>query len=36
MRTHIDYLVLGPFLVSKTVQPRWEEWTEWQKEYQLD
>jgi carbamoyltransferase len=36
MRTHIDYLVLGPFLVSKTAQPEWKESTEWQKEYQLD
>jgi carbamoyltransferase len=36
MRTHIDYLVLGPFLVSKTAQPEWKETTEWQKEYQLD
>jgi carbamoyltransferase len=36
MRTHIDYLVLGPFLVSKTTQPEWKETTEWQKEFQLD
>jgi carbamoyltransferase len=36
MRTHIDYLVLGPFLVSKAAQTEWKESTEWQKEYQLD
>jgi carbamoyltransferase len=36
MRTHIEYLVLGPFLVSKTAQPEWKESMEWQKEYQLD
>jgi carbamoyltransferase len=36
MRTHIDYLVLGPFLASKTAQPEWKETTKWQKEYQLD
>jgi carbamoyltransferase len=36
MRTHIDYLVLGPFLVSKQAQPKWEEKAEWQKEFVLD
>jgi carbamoyltransferase len=36
MRTHIDYLVLGPFLLEKTVQPKWEEKKEWQREFQLD
>ncbi len=36
MRTHIDYLVLGRFLVAKEVQTEWKEVTEWQKEYQLD
>jgi carbamoyltransferase len=37
MRTHIDYLVLGPFLLTKTDQPEWkEEPAEWQKEFQLD
>jgi carbamoyltransferase len=36
MRTHIDYLVLGSFLVSKAAQPEWKESTEWQQEYQLD
>jgi carbamoyltransferase len=36
MRTHIDYLVLGPFLLSKAAQPEWKESAEWQKEFQLD
>jgi carbamoyltransferase len=36
MRTHIDVLVLGPFLVEKTQQPEWEEKTDWRKEFQLD
>src|SRR2546426_1100016 len=36
MRTHIDYLVLGPLLLDKAAQPEWKETTEWQKEFQLD
>ena len=36
MRTHIDALVLGPFLLDKSQQPEWKEDTEWQKEFQLD
>jgi carbamoyltransferase len=36
MRTHIDYLVLGSFLLSKARQPEWKEASEWQKEFQLD
>ena len=36
MRTHIDHLVLGPFLVDKTRQPAWKEGAEWQREFQLD
>src|SRR2546422_4919020 len=36
MRTHIDYLVLGPLLLDKAAQPEWRETTEWQKEFQLD
>jgi carbamoyltransferase len=36
MRTHIDYLVLGPFLLDKAAQPQWKETSEWQKEFQLD
>jgi carbamoyltransferase len=36
MRTHIDHLVLGPFLLDKTAQPKWEEKQAWQQEFQLD
>ena len=36
MRTNIDYLVLGPFLLDKRAQPQWTETEEWQKEFQLD
>jgi carbamoyltransferase len=36
MRTHLDYLVLGPFLLDKTAQPHWKEDAEWEKEFQLD
>ena len=36
MRTHIDYLVLGPFLLDKAQQPEWKESGEWQREFQLD
>jgi carbamoyltransferase len=36
MRTHIDYLVVGPFLMSKADQPEWKEEGDWRKEFQLD
>jgi carbamoyltransferase len=36
MRTHIDYLVLGPFMLDKTAQPEWQETRNWQQEFQLD
>lgn len=36
MRTHIDYLVLGPFLLDKTQQPDWKEGDDWKQEFQLD
>jgi len=36
MRTHIDYLVLGPFFLDKTRQPKWQEEPDWKKEFQLD
>lgn len=36
MRTHLDYLVLGPFLLEKNGQPTWTETEDWQKEFQLD
>src|SRR5689334_4433349 len=36
MRTHIDYLVMGPFLLDKTGQPEWKEQRDWRNEFQLD
>ena len=36
MRTHIDYLALGPFLLDKTEQPPWQEAKDWRREFQLD
>jgi carbamoyltransferase len=36
MRTHIDYLVLGPFVLDKAQQPAWREDADWQTEFQLD
>jgi carbamoyltransferase len=36
MRTHIDVLVLGPFVLEKSAQPEWKETTAWQEEFQLD
>ncbi len=36
MRTNIDALVLGSYLVEKSAQPAWTESKEWQHEFQLD
>jgi hypothetical protein len=36
MRTHLDFLVLGPFLLEKETQPEWKESDNWQAEFQLD
>jgi carbamoyltransferase len=36
MRTHIDHLVLWPFLLDKTAQPDWKEGDQWKEEFQLD
>ena len=36
MRTDIDYLVLGPYLLAKDDQPEWKESTDWRTEFQLD
>ena len=36
MRTHIDYLVLGPYLLAKETQPEWKEEGDWRTEFQLD
>ncbi len=36
MRTHIDALVLYPFLLHKDGQPEWKESGDWRTEFQLD
>jgi carbamoyltransferase len=36
MRTHMDVLVMGSFLLRKTAQPTWQETEDWQHEFQLD
>ena len=36
MRTHIDCLVLGPFLLEKESQPAWVEKEDWKAEFKLD
>jgi carbamoyltransferase len=36
MRTHIDALVLYPFLLHKADQPEWKESSDWKQEFQLD
>jgi carbamoyltransferase len=36
MRTHMDYLVLGPFVLDKTKQGEWKESVDWKKEFVLD
>ena len=36
MRTDMDYLVLGQFVLDKTTQPEWKEEGDWKNEFQLD
>ena len=36
MRTEMDYLVLGNFLLDKEAQPQWREEKDWQEEFELD
>lgn len=36
MRTEMDYLVVGNYLLSKTEQPDWKEKDDWKKEFKLD
>ena len=36
MRTNIDVLVLGPYVLEKDGQPEWKETSKWQQEFQLD
>jgi carbamoyltransferase len=36
MRTDMDFLVLGPYLLGKEVQREWQEATDWRLQFQLD
>ncbi len=36
MRTEMDYLVLGNFLLSKKDQPEWKDKADWRNDYKLD
>lgn len=36
MRTEMDYLVLGPFILNKEEQPDWTEKQDWRREFSLD
>jgi carbamoyltransferase len=36
MRTHMDYLVMGPFILNKIEQPKWADNEDWQEEFPLD
>ncbi len=36
MRTHMDYLILGPFLLDKKNQPSFREEKDWREQFQLD
>ena len=36
MRTEMDYLVLGSYLLAKTDQPEWSESRDWREDYVLD
>jgi carbamoyltransferase len=36
MRTDMDYLVVGPYLLAKGDQPAWSEEGDWREEFALD
>jgi carbamoyltransferase len=36
MRTEMDYLVLGDFILAKAEQPEWKDKVDWRKDYKLD
>jgi carbamoyltransferase len=36
MRTEMDYVVLGNYLLAKPAQPEWKEKDDWRKEFKLD
>ena len=36
MRTEMDFLVIGPYILDKQDQPQWQEELDWQEEFELD
>jgi carbamoyltransferase len=36
MRTEMDYLAIGPFLLAKTEQPTWQDDQDWESAFPLD
>lgn len=36
MRTNMDYLIMGSYLLDKKQQQKWEETVNWQEEFELD
>jgi carbamoyltransferase len=36
MRTDMDYLIAGSYLLAKPDQPEWEEKQDWREEFELD
>ena len=36
MRTEMDYLVLGNYVLDKREQPQWNEAVDWREEFELD
>jgi len=36
MRTEMDYLMVGPYLLAKGEQPEWQEEGDWREEFELD
>jgi carbamoyltransferase len=36
MRTEMDYLVMGNYLVDKKDQPKFDDQTDWRTEFKLD
>jgi carbamoyltransferase len=36
MRTNMDYLMMGPYLLAKKEQPAWQEEGDWRGEFELD
>ena len=36
MRTEMDFLVIGSYILDKQDQPQWQEELDWQEEFELD